>query len=282
MVQKEPGYTIGLILSNVTNDFSGHLIEQMSDAFAVHGYRLIVTVTHHSIDKEREMLRMFGGMTDGILIISDSVDYGQLKDDVPTNIPVIFLNRRPEGCPHTCIIENDYTAVYQAVLSSHAKGNEKIALICTNHDFSTTKEILNAYRSAMESTSAGFHEDWIYYTDNRMQFDVVSVLDDIVRKGCNTILASTQTITKCLWDYLLIYNRNTPDSVGLIGFSNKDTESQTSLGYDRIAQPLQELVDLAVQQMLYLVRNPEKPAREYLLKGAMIRQTLDVLHPEQN
>lgn len=282
MAQRKPRDTIGLILSNVTNDFSGHLIEQMSNAFAAHDYRLIVTATNHSIDGEREMLRTFSKMTDGILIISDSTEYAQLQDFVPTNVPVIFLNRKPEGCPHTCIIENDYTAVYQAILSSCAKGNDKIALICTNPNFSTTKEILNAYRNAMESTHCGFHEDWIYYTGSHMQFDVAALSEDIIKKGCNTILASTQTVTKCLWDYLLVCNLNTPDSLNLIGFSNKDTDSQAASGYDRIAQPVQELVELAVQQMLYLLHNPKTPAREYLLKGVMVRQTLDVLHPEHN
>lgn len=282
MAQRKPRHTIGLILSNVTNDFSGHLIEQMSSAFSVHGCRLIVTATNHSIDGEREMLQTFSKMTDGILIISDCTDYAQLQDSVPTNVPVIFLNRKPEGCPHTCIIENDYTAVYQAILSSCAKGNDKIALICANRNFSTTKEILNAYQNAMQSTRSGFHEDWIYDTDSHMQFDVVAFLEDIAKKGCNTILASTQTVTKCLWDYLLVYNLNTAEPVGLIGFSNKDTDSQAASGYDRIAQPVQELVKLSVQQMLYLLHSPGTPAREYLLKGTMIRQTLDVLHPEHS
>lgn len=282
MAQRKPRHTIGLILSNVTNDFSGYLIEQMGEQFAAHGYKLIVTVTNHNIDTEREMLRMFGQTTDGILIISDALSYEQLKDAVPGRIPVIFLNRRPESCPHTCIIENDYSAVYQAVLSSCAKGNDKIALVCSNRDFSTTKEIVRAYRNAMESTATGFHEDWIYYTDSKMQFDVVSILEDLIRKGCNTVLAGTQTVTRCFWDYLLIYNLNTPDSIALIGFSNKNTDKHTALSYDRIAQPLQELVDLAVQQMLYLILNPQTPAREYLLKGTMIRQSLDVLHPEHN
>ncbi len=282
MAQRKPRHTIGLILSNATNDFSGHLIEQMGEQFAAQGYRLIVTCTNHNVDTEREMLQMFGSITDGILIVSDSISYDQLADVVPRRIPVIFLNRKPDGCPHTSILEHDYSAIYQSVLASSAKGNDKIALVCSNPNFSTTKEIVSAYRDAMQSTSCGFHEDWIYYTDSDMQFDVVSILESLIKKGCNTILAGTQTVTRNFWDYLLIYNLNTPDSIALIGFSNKDTDMHTALSYDRIAQPLHELVELAVQQMLYLIANPQTPAREYLLRGTMIRQSVDFLRPEHN
>lgn len=135
MAQRKPRHTIGLILSNVTNDFSGYLIEQMEELFTENGYKLIVTTTNHSIDSEREMLQMFGKITDGILIISDAICYSELADVIPRRIPVIFLNRKPSGCPHTCIIENNYSAVYQAVLSNSANGNDKIALVCANHGY---------------------------------------------------------------------------------------------------------------------------------------------------
>lgn len=277
MAQRKPRHTIGLILSNVKNDFSSYLMEQMEEQFTANGYKLIVTTTNHSIASEREMLQMFGKITDGILIISDAVSYDELADAVPKRIPVIFLNRKPENCPHTCIIENNYSAVYQAVLSSCANGNDKIALVCSNKDFSTTKEIVNAYRDAMDSTAVGFHEDWIYYTDNNMHGNPETMLADIVKKGCNTVLTGTQTLTRKFWDHMLIYNHDAAEPVALIGFANKDSHKQSILCFDGIAQPLQELIELSVQQMLYLIASPDTPAREYLLKGTLRTHSLDVL-----
>lgn len=278
MAQENPTLTIGLILSNVTNDFSGYLIEQMEEQFTANGYKLIITTTNHSIDAEREMLTMFAQITDGILIISDAVSYSELADAIPQNIPVIFLNRRPAGCPHTCIIENNYSAVFQAVLSNIAGGNDKIGLVCSHRDLSTSKEIFNAYKDAMSSSSSGFHDDWVVFTDSDMRGNPETIVTDFVAKGCNTVLAGTQTLTRKLWDYLLVYNQTADEPVALIGFSNKDTHKLSLLSFDSIAQPLQELIELSVQQMLYLINNPDTPVREYLLKGTLRTHSVDVLN----
>lgn len=277
MAQRKPRHTIGLILSNITNDFSGYLMELMEEQFTANGYKLIVTITNHSIESERKMLQMFGKITDGILILSDALSYAELADAVPRRIPVIFLNRKPADCPHTCILENNYSAVYQAVLSNAAKGHDKIALVCSNRSLSTTQEIVAAYRDAMENTSAGFHEDWIYYTDADMSGNPETLLADIVESGCNTVLTATQTLTRKFCDYILIYNRNAEIPMTLIGFSNKDTHKQLFLSFDTIAQPLQELVELSVQQMLYLISTPDRPAREYLLKGTLRTHSVEIL-----
>lgn len=280
MAQRKPRHTIGLILSNVSNDFSGHLIEQMGEQFHANGYNLIVTTTNHSVDYEREMFHMFSKTTDGILVISDAIDYSELADTIPRRIPVIFLNRKPENCPHTCIIENDYSAVFQSVLSNVTNRNNKIALVCGNKNFSTTREITKAYRDAMNSTSIGFHEDWIYYTDYS-DISAKHIIAEIEEKGCDTVLTCTQTLTRILLDYLIIYNQNLEHPLGLIGFTNKDANQETQLSFDNIAQPLQELAELAVQQMLYLIKNPETPMREYLLKGTLRTKTLDVFNMDK-
>ncbi len=277
MAQRKPRHTIGLILSNVTNDFSGYLMELMEEQFTANGYKLLVTTTNHSVESEREMLQMLGKITDGILIISDAISYEELADAIPRRIPVIFLNRKPADCPHTCILENNYSAVYQAILSNAAKGNNRIALVCSNRNLSTTQEIISAYRDAMENTSVGFHEDWIYYTDAVMRGNPETLLVDILKKGCTTVLTGTQTLTRKFWDHILVYNHDAETPVNLIGFSNKDTHKQTALSFDTIAQPLQELTELSVQQMLYLINTPGRPAREYLLRGTLRTLSIDVL-----
>lgn len=282
MASRKPRYTIGLILSNVSNDFSGHLIEQMGALFTTNGYKLIVTCTNHNIDTERQMLRMFANTTDGILMISDALSYDEISDAIPKRIPVIFLNRKPEGCPHTCIIENDYSAVFQAILSNHTNGNDKVALICSRKELSTTKEILAAYKAAMSSISAGFHEDWIYFTDSQSNIDCATLISDIQEKGCNTILTATQTLTRRFLDYLMFYNQNSTQLMALIGFTNKATDSKVYACFDNITQPLQELVELSVQQMLYLIETPNTPPREYLLKGILRTHELHAMHVDIN
>lgn len=236
--------------------FPGHLIEQMGEQFAAQGYRLIVTCTNHNIDTEREMLQMFGSITDGILIIS-------------TVFPTTSWRMSFRGASRSSFWTASQVAVriikyswawlfcYLPVRPRFsAKGQTRLHLSALIQTFQTTEEIVSAYRDAMQSTSCGFHEDWIYYTDSDMQFDVVSILENLIKKGCNTIPCRH---TDCDPQFLGLSSDLQSQHTGfhrLDRFSNKDTDMHTALSYDRIAQPLHELVELAVQQMLYLIRQP--------------------------
>ncbi len=277
MDQRNPLHTIGLILSNVANDYFGHLVDRLGEQFAAHGYRLMVSVTGRRVEKERELLKMYAEIADGILIASDAADYEELSDAVPKEIPVIFLNRKPQGCSCTSIVESNYSAVFQCILSNSANGNDKIALLCANRQLSLAREIIEAYKNAMHSTPSGFHEDWIFYPDNGVT-DLKSLLYAVQEKGCNTIFTTTQTLTRQFLDYLLVYNLHTEHPVSLIGFVNKDTTNRTQLAFDSINQPLHELTDLAVQQMLYQINAPESPIREYLLKSTLQIHKVDMLN----
>lgn len=285
MTHTNPHHAIGLILSNVTNDFSGYLMEQMEEQFRRNGYNLLVTTTNHSIESEREMLRLFATITDGILIISDSTSYSEIEEAVPAEIPVIFLNRKPYGCPHTCILENNYSAVYQAILSNVAAGNDRIALVCSDPAFSTMRELVTAYRSAMEATPIGYHENWVFYTDTAMKSDPAKVLRMVLDRGCNTVLTCTQTLTRNFWEYLLIHKSVQELPITLIGFANKNAQNQATLAFDCIAQPLHELIELSVQQMIYRINSPDTLAHEYLLQGSFRPHEFSFLevgpHPEQ-
>lgn len=277
MDQRNPFHTIGLILSNVSNDYFGHLVDRLGEQFRARGYTLLISVTGRNVEKERDLLRMYAGITDGILIASDAADYEELEGAVPEDIPVIFLNRKPQNCPRTTIVESNYAAVFQCILSNSANGNHKIALLCPNRQLSLSKEIIEAYKNAMRSTPSGYHEDWIFYPDNGVT-DLKSLLYAVQEKGCDTIFTTTQTLTRQFLDYLLVYNPHTERPVSLIGFVNKDTTNRTQLAFDSIKQPLHELTDLAVQQMLYQINTPGSPAREYLLKSTLQIHKVDMLN----
>lgn len=276
---QEKEYTIGLIIPSITNNFATSLLEQMAAQFESKGYHLLISITNHQLEKEREMLQYFSTLTSGILMISDAGNYEDLRDFISDDTPVIFLNRKPEGCPHCCILANDYSAIYQAILSRATHNDPNIACICTSPEFSTTKEIVKAYQTAMQSTSTGFHEDWLYYTD-RTAFSVEALVEDIASKGCTAIFAGSQRLTNAFLDYLIYYNKTAATPIKLMGFSNAEVTSLSQVSIDTIIQPLQQLVDLAIQQIIYRMKNPCAPVRDYLVKGTLRMHSIDAFHTD--
>ncbi len=262
-----PTKTIGFILPNASNYFGHTLIEAFSRELDNHGYKLITALANHSIDSEKSYLKYMAEATDGIMIISDAEHYDMIEEAIPTDIPTIFLNRKPMECPHTSIIENDYAAVFQAVFSLINYGHENIACVCRNPDFSTTKEILRAYQTAMENSPAGYHEEWVHFFD-RSTKDLSEIVDEMTELGCTAFFAASQTLTERLLDYLYIYNTQSDKPIELTGFANIDGNNALQKSVDMVTQPLDQMVVLAIQQILYLIEHPETEPKDYLIKGS--------------
>lgn len=266
--------TIGFILPTVSNYFGHTLMERLEQTLAARGYKLVVALTNHHIEKEKQYLQYMATTTDGILIISDAEYYDMIADAIPSNIPTIFLNRKPMECPHTAIIENDYAAVFQAIFALINDGHENIACICRNPDFSTTKEILRAYRTAMENSPAGYHEEWIHFFD-WTHADLPDVIQEIRSNGCTAIFTASQTLTERILDYLFLYNTQQDDHLEMAGFANTSHNTALQKSIDMVAQPIESLADLATQQILYLIENPDTEPKDYIVKGTFRRRTFE-------
>ncbi|MGN0481955.1 MAG: hypothetical protein ACI4HI_00225 [Lachnospiraceae bacterium] len=271
---QKPGNTIGLILPDAKSHYCVTLIESLSKKFAELGYTLFVALSGHDVNIERNLLSYYEKTADGILIISDAAEYGVLSDVVPDSVPTIFLNRKPSGCQNTSIIENDYSAVYQEIFSLKAEGHSKIGCICTWPYFSTSREIVRSYCDALGFEYDTDPEAMIYYT-NGDNSRIPSIAEDLHQKGCTAVFTGSQSLTKNFMDFLLMFNRSTDRPMMLAGFATKDYNAPMIQSLDVVAQPLEQTIDLAVQQLIYRIRHPGTPERDFILKGSLQKHTID-------
>ncbi len=269
-----PTKTIGFILPTASNYFGHTLMENLERAISEIGYKLSIALTNHQIEKEKQYLKYMADTTDGILIISDAQYYEMIADEVPSNIPTIFLNRKPMECPLTAIIENDYSAVFQAIFALINDGYENIACVCRNPDFSTTKEVLRAYRTAMENSPSGYHEEWIHFFDWK-DGDLPNLVEELKAEGCNAFFTASQTLTEHFLDYLFLYNTQQEHRIALAGFSNIEHNTTLQQSIDMVTQPIKSIADLAAQQIIYLINNPETEPKDYIIKGTFRKRNYE-------
>ena len=280
----EPTRTIGLILASVVANFRDSLLEGLSNQFHEKGYRLIMGLTDHSIDREKEYLEQFASITDCIIVVSSAEKYEDIAPAISGDVPVLFLLNKPEDCPYTCILESDYSAIYQAVVSCTNMEHVKVGCICSHRELSSTKEFLRAYKDAMSASPASYSEDLIYDIENDMDFNVHELVLDMAYKGCSTILAATPAITNRIIDYLVFYNTNPLNTpISLFGYGTTGNSLSSQMNIDVIMHPVNQLVNLTVQQAIYLINHPDYTnQRDFLIKGSLRMHTYDGLHTLKN
>ena len=275
MIADKKGYTIGLILANASSSFTTAFMDLFEQELYQKDSQLVIGLTNHDINRERYYLELFGSTTDGIIILSDSSEYAELSDAIPASIPTVFIHRAPAGCERTAIIENDYSATFQAVLNLVHSGYPNVALICRNIRFSTSREIIKAYREAMETTPAGFHEDWIFEYNTKDPDYMESLTTAITQKGCSGLLAASIEVTERLAPYIYEYNLSHEEPLSLTGFSTENRSTVLFKSLDTIQRPIQRTVDLALQQLFQLMELPDLPVNKYSVKGSLLMRTKD-------
>ncbi len=86
---------IGLLLTNMHNDFFGPLLSGIESAVRENGYNLIVATYRPSIDKNEYQPPIGPHNTDGLLVFADSLDDNQLSQLYEKNFPLVLIHRTP-------------------------------------------------------------------------------------------------------------------------------------------------------------------------------------------
>ena len=283
-MSKEPSKTIGVILASIAANFRDSLLDGLSSAFYEKGYQLVIGLTNNDISREKDFIQKFSKTTDCIIIISAAERYTQIESAVTGTVPMLFLINKPEGCPFSCILESDYSAIYQAIISSANQKKSTVGCICSHRELSATRELLRAYQDAVTASSLPFSRDLIYDVGDDLFFRVDKIIEDMVSRNCYAILAGTPAITNRILDYLVFYNTDPANEpFQLFGYGMVGSTLASQMNIDVIVHPVDHFIDLTVQACIYLIHHPDyKNTRDYLIKGKLRMHTYNGLRSYQD
>ncbi len=277
MPQNKIPKTIGFIISSIDSSYRDSLVDALCNQFYAKGYTVLMGMTSHDLKRERELFVTFSQLVDCIIIISNAEKYEQIEDVVPSDIPVLFLINKPEGTTKSAIMENDYSAFYQAVVSYAASHHHKVAYVCSNIKVSSSKEVLKAYVDSLNSSQIPYDDSLIYDVMDNPEFDAGNLVSDMLCKGCGAIICTTPNITNRFLDYLLFNaQKNSNHPISIYGYGNQSHNLITQLNINIVVHPHNQIVNLAVDQALYLMKHPHQTAhRDFLVKGKLKMYTYD-------
>ncbi len=276
--------TIGVVLPAMSASSYDRVFDLLAEQFHALGYRLIITMTNWKLDLEQKAYQYFASNADCILSISTAEFYSEIEEYVPMHIPVIFLFHKPEGCPRTCILESDYSATYQGIVSFTNRGLRRIACVSNKRSLFSSKEALRAYYNALEAMEIEVDDKIIFEIKNTSSFEPHQIVRIAAEEGCDAILATSPALTGGLTACLLFHNTspvNTP--IALLGYGIMDNVLASNVHIDLITHPTTQVVELTVQQAMYLMHHPDyKNERVFRLKGTLQTHTYNDIPNVQN
>jgi len=215
---------VGLLLSNLHNDFFVPLLNGIEAVIRKKGYNLIVA-TYHA-DSRKEMQPPIGPHnTDGMLVFSDGLVDEDLERLHANGFPMVLVHRTPPASlPIPSVTVENVSATYQLIdhlIKVH--GRQRILFMRgpLHQDDSNQRE--TAYKSALQANGIAFDENLLLNGEferdvafdvlnnflengNRVKFDAVFSGDDDAAIG---VLRSLQQHGLCV-----------PNDVAVVGFDD--------------------------------------------------------------
>lgn len=258
---------IAFIVPDIANPFFATLIEEAESVLNREGYRLLVVNTKENPERELDSLRaLSSGVVDGFLLASTLDSYTPIENALSGKEPVVFVDRRVNGCPLDTVTVASYQALYQGVTHLIESGHRRIGFITGLPRISTTVERLQAYRDAM--TQHGLMDEGLIRVGDSMSHCVKANLFSLIDAGCTSLVIPNNLMATEAMTLLLDAGISPGRDIELLGFRDSDQAQYGLHQMHLVVQPTAELGRAAAGCMLKRLKTPDTPWQEEILKAS--------------
>jgi LacI family transcriptional regulator len=154
---------IGALLQDVGNSFSASLLRSLEDAARDRDMIIIAASLDEEADRERELVEsLVRRRVDGLLLMPATNRQDYLIDELRSGLPVVFVDRRPNGVDADSVTIDNALGAQLAVEHLVAHGHRRIAMLGDLPTIQTASARASGFRAAVADAgipeSAGLAE----------------------------------------------------------------------------------------------------------------------------
>jgi LacI family transcriptional regulator len=142
--------TIGLLLENVANPFSGAVHRAAEDVARGRGVLVLTGSLDEDPIREKGLARaLIDRGVDGLLVAPAGTDHSYLVGEQRTGVHIVFLDRDPSLVAADTVRSDNHAGAVSAVRHLLAHGHRRIAYLGDRTDISTARDRFAGYLAAL-------------------------------------------------------------------------------------------------------------------------------------
>lgn len=248
-------HVIGMIVPDVTNAFFPEAIRGVEDAAGLENYSVILCNSNEDAEQEkRHLSTLFSRRVDGVLLAccDSAAAYDSL---LQRRFPIVFLDRVPQGIPHTGVSADNQAAGHEATRHLIQLGHKRIAFIAGMLRHSTHAERLNGFRKAMQESNIAVRDECLRLGDQSLESGYHAGLEMFrLPVPPTAIIASNNRMLLGLMRAVNELKIKCPAQVSIVGFDDFAWTQHFTPPLTVIAQPAHDIGRIAMQMLLERIR----------------------------
>jgi len=253
-------YTIGLLISDITNIWFTTMVRAIEDVAEQNGYNLILCNTDENQEKETRYLKvLYGKKIDGLIIAATGEKSPYLKKLIRGGLPVILIDRKLKGFHTTQVtVDNEFGAC-EAVKHLINLGHKRIGVINGHPRTTPGKERFEGYKKALAENNISLDPALVKYGDFRIEKARKASQELIKMKNPPTaIFVANNVMVMGTYQVLKENNVRIPEEMAIVGFDDPEWASLMEPSLTTIGQPSHSMGTMACQVLLQRIRKNER------------------------
>jgi len=240
---------IGLVVIDAANPFFADVARGVEDAVQDAGGVVLLGNSAGSPLRERRYLELFEeNRVRGVLIAPSGEDPPDLRGLADLGIPVVFLDRYPDGEPYSSVTVDDHTGGRLAAQHLLDAGHQHVAFVGGPSSFRQVRDRRAGVEAAVSeagSSDGGGPELLVVSTPGlttdagRMAAEELVSLAGAMRP--TGVVAANDLVAIGLLQGLLRHGVRVPEDVALVGYDDIEFAASAAVPLTSVRQPREEL-----------------------------------------
>ncbi len=163
-------HLFGVIISNLTNPFFPELLQNFEEYAVSLGYEVLVASTAYDLHRMSLCIdRMLKRKVDGVAVMTFGMEGPLLTRFADRGVPLVFMDRAPDG-PNMSAIQVDYeTGIHQAVQHLAVLGHRRIGFVSGPEQHASVANRRFAVEDAMRKIGLVLEPELTFSGDHSLQ-----------------------------------------------------------------------------------------------------------------
>lgn len=266
-------HTLGLVVPDLSNPFFSHITKSVQNVSHDMGYSLVVCDTDENLPLEVEhtsLLRSKG--VDGMIVLPVGQKFSHLEGLIRGGMPLVVVDRTFDTLQASTVIVDNYGGAFEATEFLLENGHTRIAIIQGLPDTFTARGRLQGFLDAHEKHNVPVDPRLIVGRDFRKETGYVETkfLLSLERRP-TALFTTSDLITLGALEAIIEEGVEVPRDLSIMAFDDIESASYFRCPITVVAQPKENMGEMAVKLLLDQIRNPGRfEARHIVLKPKLI------------
>ena len=241
-----------MIVPNTDNSFFSSLVHFCERALSEKEYQLLICDCHNDAAREKEYFRSLSSLCSGVIDVSG---LSELSDDLVSQTPLVFVDRRPNSNRVIPWVGNDdEAAMYEATSYLLEEGCANILLLPGYIAEHKESPRVNGYKKALEDHKLPFDETYVINRKGlkSSQEETKDIIMDVLSQGkrIDAIITSSDRSAFSVMKAIGELGYYAPEDIKLIAFDNTPYSTLSSPSITSIDRNFKDIAYKACEVIL--------------------------------